>query len=114
MTKPPEPRVFSLDGYQRLTRRTAGDATLPILALGVAGEAGEVADIVKKAFGHGQPLDFDHLAEELGDVLFYVAALADAAGASLSDVANFNVEKLRRRYPDGFSTERSMNREGES
>lgn len=113
MTKPPEPRVFSLDGYQRLTRRTIGDATLPILALGVAGEAGEVADLVKKAFGHGHPLDFEKLAEELGDVLFYVAALADAAGASLSDVANFNVEKLRRRYPDGFSTERSLNREGE-
>ena len=114
MVKPTEPRVFSLDGYQRLTRRTVGNATLPILALGVAGEAGEVADIVKKAFGHGHPLDFEHLAEELGDLLWYVAALADAAGASLSDIANFNVEKLRRRYPDGFSTERSMNREGET
>lgn len=114
MTKPSEPRVFSLDGYQRLTRRTAGDTSLAVLALGIAGEAGEVADTVKKHVGHGHPLDFDHLAEELGDLLWYVAALADAVGASLSDIANFNVEKLRRRYPDGFSTERSLNREGES
>lgn len=83
---------------------------LAINALGVAGEAGEVADLVKKHVGHGHALDRDKLAKELGDVLWYVAALAHDIGIDLSTVAALNIEKLRRRYPDGFSTERSINR----
>ncbi len=79
-------------------------------ALGLAGEAGEAADLVKKHLFHGHPLDKAKLRSELGDVLWYVATLADAVGLELDDIAANNVEKLRARYPEGFSTERSQNR----
>ena len=97
--------------YQDEVMRTAGDASLAVLALGVAGEAGEVADIVKKHLGHGHDLDRDKLADELGDVLWYIAAMGNSLDIELGDIMKRNVEKLRLRYPDGFSIERSLNRE---
>lgn len=101
---------MTLDSYQAAARRTAGCQSIAVLALGVAGEAGEVADLVKKVVGHSHPLDQDKITKELGDVLWYVATLAHAIGVSLSRVAEVNVEKLKARYPDGFSAERSINR----
>jgi NTP pyrophosphatase (non-canonical NTP hydrolase) len=85
-----------------------------ILALGIAGEAGEVADTVKKQYGHGHPEDLRKMLLELGDVLFYVAALANAYGFKLSEIAKANHDKLAERYPEGFTTERSINRGGSS
>lgn len=79
-------------------------------ALGLAGEAGEAADLVKKHLFHDHPLDRDKLRSELGDVLWYIATLADAVGLQLGDIAQFNVDKLKARYPEGFSSERSQNR----
>lgn len=100
-----------LDRYQELANRTAPcDNQLATFALGVAGEAGEVADLIKKHLGHGHPLDVQKLKLELGDVLWYVAALAALHEIPLSEVAEANIEKLTKRYPDGFSTERSINR----
>jgi len=106
---------MKMDEYQSLAARTATasgavEFDTVILALGVAGEAGEVADIVKKAYGHGHGLDVNDLAAELGDVLWYVATLAGLHDVSLSDIAEKNIEKLRRRYPDGFSRDASVNR----
>lgn len=108
-----------LNDYQRDALRTAQPAVstdphLAVLAgyaLGVVGEAGEVADHVKKALLQGHPLDVAHVVKELGDVLWYVAAIADLLGNGLEAVAQQNLEKLRRRYPAGFTTERSLNRE---
>lgn len=111
---------MDLNQYQVSTRATSpgkrdrspeDDARLlPVFGLGVAGEAGEVADLIKKHVGHGHPLDVSKLKYELGDVLWYVAALADICGLTLDDVAAANIEKLRARYPDGFSSERSIHR----
>ncbi len=101
----------TLDGYQLEASRTLGDTSLAVLGLGVAGEAGEVADLLKKHLGHGHPLDRERLVSELGDVLWYVATLATTIGASLSEVADVNITKLTARYPDGFSSERSQKRE---
>ena len=84
--------------------------TLLLAALGLAGEAGEVADHVKKVAFQGHDLDADHVAEELGDILWYAALAAGAIGTSLADVAAMNIRKLERRYPDGFSPERSRQR----
>lgn len=78
--------------------------------LGISGEAGEVSDMIKKYLYQGHKLDHTHLLEELGDVLWYIAEIADAAGFSLEDVARWNIEKLKERYPDGFTREASVNR----
>jgi NTP pyrophosphatase (non-canonical NTP hydrolase) len=104
-----------MDTYQLKTGDTAaaGDdpiLQLAVLGLGVAGEAGEVADYLKKVIGHGHELDVDVLAKELGDVLWYVARIADEVDLLLSDVATRNLQKLAARYPNGFSTQASINR----
>ena len=102
---------MTLDEYQRFAARTIGVRTpadqLSNMALGLAGEAGETADMLKKHLFHGKPLDADELIKELGDVMWYVAGMATAIGATLDDVAQRNVDKLRKRYPDGFSVDAS-------
>jgi NTP pyrophosphatase (non-canonical NTP hydrolase) len=106
--------LMTLDEYQSLAARTMGPRTreqqLANAALGLAGEAGEVADMMKKHLFHAHPLDEDALVKELGDCLWYVAGMATALGLSLDEIGARNIEKLRRRYPDGFSVERSLNR----
>ena len=96
--------------YQALAQRTAGEITPAIAALGLAGESGEVADLLKKHLGHGHPLDVDKLRAELGDVLWYIAALCTLYNITLDSVAATNIDKLRKRYPDGFSHEASRTR----
>ena len=76
---------------------------LPVMALGLCGEAGEVADLVKKYMWHGKAFPDREIANELGDVLWYVSDIATSLGLTLEDIAAQNVEKLRRRYPDGFT-----------
>jgi len=105
---PPAPRPMA--SYQALAQRTAGEITPAIAALGLAGEAGEVADLLKKHLGHGHPLDVDQLRTELGDVLWYIAALCTLYNITLDSVAAANIDKLRKRYPDGFSHEASRTR----
>lgn len=110
--------IEKLDHYQALADQTMAHdldewQALATLGLGIAGEAGEVADLVKKIIGHGHPLDMAKMTKELGDVLWYVATLSRHLGLSLQFVAEANIEKLRARYPDGFTTERSMNRDPE-
>ena len=74
------------------------------------GEAGEVAEVIKKHLFHATPLDQDALAKELGDCLWYIGAFATVLGLSMDDIAQRNIDKLRKRYPEGFDTERSRNR----
>lgn len=78
--------------------------------MGLNGEAGEAIDIVKKYLFHGHELDKIHLAKELGDVAWYLAVTADVIGYSLEDILKMNIDKLRKRYPEGFDPERSINR----
>ena len=106
---------MTLAEYQQLAARTLSpaqtpDARLVNAALGLTGEAGEVAEHVKKHLFHATPLDRDAVVKELGDCLWYVAALAGVLGVSLDEVGAANIEKLRRRYPDGFSAQRSRER----
>ena len=80
-------------------------------ALGLPGEAGEVADMVKKAYFQGHELDKTHLAKELGDIAWYLALAADAIGYDLETIFKMNIDKLADRYPAGyFEAERSVNR----
>lgn len=81
-------------------------------AIGICGEAGEVSELVKKYAYHGHAMDTEHLARELGDVLWYVSYMAHLFGYSLGEIMAMNQDKLAKRYPDGkFDAERSRNRE---
>lgn len=104
--------------YQKESSATSGafqdlyseQARLAIAGLGLAGESGEVVDYLKKVVGHGHKLEKDKLVKELGDVLWYVAEICSAIKVDMGDVAQHNIDKLRARYPKGFSKERSINR----
>ena len=78
--------------------------------MGLCGESGEAIDIVKKWLAQGHELDKTKLAKELGDIAWYLAETAYALDLSLEDVFRGNIEKLKNRYPEGFDTERSVNR----
>lgn len=92
----------SFAAYQREAHKTAG--SMPprdrvfMASMGLAGEAGEVVDELKKVHFHDKPYDRDKLLRELGDVLWYLAELATAHELSLQDVAHANLEKLRKRH----------------
>lgn len=100
--------------YQRLAQRTSGNITsmdkIENGLLGLNGEAGECIDILKKHKFQGHELNIDKLVDELGDVLWYCAELAEGLGIPLAEVAEKNIEKLYKRYPEGFAVERSINR----
>jgi|APSaa5957512535_1039671.scaffolds.fasta_scaffold16326_5 NTP pyrophosphatase (non-canonical NTP hydrolase) len=106
---------MDFDAYQDLALRTKNTDLDPklsqaVTALGLAGEAGETADYIKKVVGHDHPLDRDHVAKEIGDVLWYCASLCDEYGLSMQEVAEWNIEKLKKRYPEGFSSTASIKR----
>ena len=78
--------------------------------MGLCGESGEAIDIVKKHLAQGHELDKEELAKELGDVAWYLAETATAIGYDLEDIFQMNIDKLKKRYPEGFSVEKSVNR----
>ena len=104
---------MTFNEYQALAQRTSPKEHSRILngALGLCGEVGECVDHVKKHLFQGHDLDRDHLAEEIGDVLWYCAELAAGLNRSLEEIAEMNIAKLRKRYPDGFDSERSVHRD---
>ena len=73
------------------------------MAMGVAGEAGELIDAVKKHWIYGKPLDLENVKEELGDLLFYATKIANLCGLTWDEIEAHNVEKLKKRYPTGYS-----------
>lgn len=108
---------MKLNEYQMHTERTSpkvdGEGEVMALlnfALGLTGEAGEFADHVKKVVFQGHKLDKALLAKELGDQLWYIARSADLLGFTLDNVAEMNIEKLNKRYPNGFNEVDSLKR----
>jgi Predicted pyrophosphatase len=79
-------------------------------ALGLAGEAGEVAELVKKGVFHRHSIDRTKLEKEIGDVLWYAAALCTNLGLDLGEIMQANIEKLKVRYPNGYSSVDSQQR----
>ena len=79
--------------------------------MGLCGESGEAIDIVKKWLAQGHELDKEKLSKELGDIAWYLAETATALDLNLEDVFASNIEKLKKRYPEGFDAERSIHRE---
>ena len=107
---------MTINEYQALAMTTLNKAldrtqTLTNGVMGLCGEAGEASDIVKKHLFQGHELNREKLIDELGDVAWYIAETAWALDVKLEDVLAKNIEKLRRRYPEGFDAEKSIHRE---
>lgn len=108
---------MTINEYQTAALRTAqtdkltANELLLNAVLGLCGESGEVADLVKKHRFQGHDIDIEHIAKELGDVAWYLAVGAYAIGYDLETILQMNVDKLEARYPDGFSTDRSLHRD---
>lgn len=109
---------MDMNEYQRLAQRTSNTpmtlgGAYKVLngCMGLCGESGECMDIMKKHKFQGHVLEEQKLIEELGDVLWYIAETATGLGVTLCEIAERNIEKLRKRYPEGFSADRSINRE---
>ena len=76
--------------------------------MGLCGESGEAIDIVKKWLAQGHELDKAHLAKELGDIAWYLAEAATALDIPLEEILQANIDKLKKRYPEGFEAKRSQ------
>lgn len=101
--------------YQDKAMRTinpmlSDDELIVTAALGIAGEGGEIADLVKKWQFQGHDLPRAKLIEETGDLLWYLALLMTGLRSGLHIAAWNNIAKLEARYPDGFDSARSINR----
>lgn len=79
-------------------------------AMGLSGEAGEVTDLIKKELFHGHDAQPEKVKKEIGDVLHYASGLATMYGFTLEEVAEENINKLKKRFPNGFSEEDSIKR----
>ena len=106
---------MTINEYQTLAMTTlnkelSNDQVLLNGVMGLCGESGEVIDIVKKHISQGHELKRVKLIEELGDVAWYLAETTYALGVDLESVLQGNIDKLKKRYPDGFSVEKSVNR----
>jgi len=82
--------------------------------MGLCGESGEAIDLMKKHLYQGHELDREKLIKELGDIAWYLAEAATGLSIPLSEVLQGNLDKLHRRYPAGFDTNRSQHRENEA
>ena len=107
---------MTINEYQKLAMTTLNPAldrkdVLINGVMGLCGESGEAIDIVKKWLAQGHDLDKEKLAGELGDICWYLAETATALDLSLEEIMAANIEKLKRRYPEGFDSARSVNRE---
>ena len=106
---------MTLNEYQQLALTTLNPAlnkkdVLINGVMGLCGESGEAIDIVKRHLAQGHELDREYLIKELGDVAWYLAETAFALDVSLEEVCQRNIDKLKARYPEGFSAERSIHR----
>lgn len=105
---------MTFDEYQELASRTINKALTETekeahALLGLASETGELLGLYQKSMqGHG--FVDEHMLKECGDILWMMAELMTVNGYSLELVANMNIAKLQKRYPDGFDTEHSLHR----
>lgn len=106
---------MTVNEYQKLAMTTLNPAldrkdVLINGVMGLCGESGEAIDIVKKWLAQGHELDREKLAKELGDVAWYLAETAWALEIPLEEILQANIDKLKKRYPEGFDSDRSIHR----
>ena len=104
---------LGLDDYQALAARTISckhSVDMIYHALhGMVGEIGEIHSLFQKEY-QGHRIDNEHLKKELGDLMWFIAEFCTAEMWDMSEIGRMNIEKLKARYPDGFSEERSLHR----
>lgn len=116
--------MMKANDYQKLAARTLIDqpdfeispaqVMISWNALGLAGEAGEVVDLIKKGIYHQRGIDRNEVKKELGDVLWYLSALCKQFDFTLEEVMEHNINKLKARFPEGYSPERTTFKEGDA
>lgn len=79
-------------------------------AFGLVGEVGELVDMIKKWIFHERPLNVEHAKRELGDALWYAAMICHCFGWDMDEIMQINIDKLKVRFPDGFTPEAANNR----
>lgn len=92
------------------TWRSSPDIEVCMLCMGLAGETGEIVDYLKKVEFQGHELNKDKLKSEMGDLMWYFAMLCNYFSIEFEDVLQCNVDKLKERYPKGFSVQKSKER----
>ena len=107
---------MNLSEYQEKSARTLNtdlsrNEAISNYSMGLAGETGEAVDILKKHIYHKHELDISEIEKELGDIMWYIAALSTTLGLDLNNIAQRNIFKLKKRYPNKFNIEDSKNRE---
>lgn len=106
---------MELNDYQKLAKITAktdfGSSTEEIMCWGcaVSGEAGDIASCIKKTFAHKKDVK-DGIKENIGDMMWYAAMICNFFGWDMNEVLNQNIEKLKKRFPEGFNYD-SVNRD---
>lgn len=100
--------------YQKLAMRTCNinnnnEEKIKHGVLGLCSEAGEVSGLFQKVY-QGHALDVEHLKKELGDCLWMIAEICDGYGFTMDEVMQMNIDKLKARYPEGFSADKSLHR----
>ena len=105
---------MNLNEYQELAARTINkdlnkDQQEIHALFGMVGEIGELHSLYQKEF-QGHRVTGIHLAKEIGDLLWFIAEYCTAKGWTLEEIAQINIHKLKARYPEGFTEEKSINR----
>lgn len=109
---------MKVNEYQQKAMRTLNPSlnqkdVLINSVMGLCGESGEAIDIVKKWLMQGHELDKEHLMRELGDVAWYLAEAATALEVPLETIFQTNLDKLEKRFPQGFDSSDSIHRRKE-
>lgn len=91
------------DPKEILQEYTEFKAALDHAAKGISGEAGELMDAVKKYTVYNRILDLANVIEELGDLEFYMEMMRQAIGVDRDEIINKNMNKLSKRYPQGYT-----------
>lgn len=102
--------------YQKLADRTRSvpddqkEDMLRHAVFGLSSESGEVSGILQKIY-QGHEFEKEHFKKELGDCMWMIAEACTALEITMDDVMETNIEKLKKRFPDGFSIEKSLHRQ---
>ena len=105
-----EIREFQRVSTRTLNKELSKEQQVSNMIFGSNGELGEVTNILKKHLYQGHRIDKQHLAEEIGDTLFYIVNLCTIYNLDVEDILQANVDKLKKRFPNGFESNRSINR----